>query len=411
MVRVRGVRRPVVTLAIAAALSGCGEPSSSPPLTWDGDFVLSSTVFTPDSASSFVRVIEDPGTPAVVNADDALEVGGAAALFGFDGQRMFALGSSESPVITRHVVTSDGRLEEDGELSLAGGGSGVASAFRRPGLVPFVSPTKAYFIDDVTKQVLVWNPTEMTLDGAISFASADREGLVIEVGERAVVRGEHLFVPVRYRTVEESDAGIAAALVFEHATDSFVGVVEDDRCGDTVHVVEASDGTLYFGSGTLGATFYALQRPAGYPAPCVLRIEPGETEFDPDFYVSIPSLVGDRPAGRLVAGVDGNAYVLALHTELLEAPLSDETELYAPWEASAWRWWGIELGATTPGTQLESTPVASGAGWALHAGDLQLVTQIRYDEGRTTLLVPQADGSLRAGLDVAGVPYSIVRLQ
>ncbi len=399
----------VGALALAAACTSEGELAGTA-----GDYVLSATIFNPEGASSYLRFIEDPGAQVEIGTEGADEVGGAAALFGFDGQRAFGLGTSDGPVVTRYSVTDDGALVEGESFSMAGGGSnatGISSAFKRPGLVPFVSPTKAYFLDDVTMQGVIWNPEAMTLTGTFSLADAARDGLVFELAERAVLRDDGmLFVAARYRTGDDLEAGVAVALVVDTSTDTLVDVLEDDRCGDSAHIVEAPDGTLYFGTGTIGAVLYALGRPEDYPAPCLLRIVPGESDFDESFHVELPSLVGDRAAGRLVAGPDGRAYVLALNEELLDAPLGPETEVWTPWEASAWEWWQIDLGSEAPGMLVAGAPVASGGGWALTVGDRQIVTQIDYETGRTTLLVPQDGGGFASGAEIEGVPYGLVRL-
>lgn len=125
---------------------------------------------------------------------------------------------------------------------------------------------------------------------------------------------------------------------------------------------------------------------------------------------------GGRPAGRLVAGEGNHAYVLALHEELLEEPLGLETDLYAPWEASAWRWWSVRLGAQERGALVASAPVASGpvasaASRVLRAGGRELIGHASFETGATTLLVPQEDGGLASGLEVTGYPYGLIQFR
>ncbi len=311
-------------LAALGLTSACGDDTGmddSPdamPVDEGPLYAIATTQFLPDSTTTLIALVEDPGAPVMVDASRALEVGGAAAIFGTGGRGALAVGSSESPVLTRYEITPDRSFVKGARLTFAN--TGVSSAFKRQGLVPFLSEIKAYWLDDLTQQVIIWNPDAMTIDGSFSLEAAARDELVFELGERAVVRDDGLlFVGARYRTANEGEAGRAVALIIDTASDELVEVLEDPRCGDTVHVVADQSGTLYFGSGAMAAVLYALQRPADYPAPCMLRILPGERRFDPDFQINISDLVEGRSAGRLVAGKDGRAYVLALHEEYLDA--------------------------------------------------------------------------------------------
>jgi hypothetical protein len=249
----------------------------------------------------------------------------------------------------------------------------------------------------------------MTLTGSISLAAAAREGWILEVGERAVIRDGLLFLGAIYRDAGDLESGQAAVLVVDTATDQLVDIARDDRCGDAQHIVTAADGTLYVASGALAANMHALQRPAGYPAPCVLRILPGQRGFDPAFHVALPDLVGGRSAGRLVLGPSGTAFVLALHQDLLPAPIGPDTPLFDPWDSTAWRWWRIELGQTTAGVLDDGVPSASAAGSVLRAGGRDHLTQLDVAAGATTLLIASETG-LVPGLVVPGFPYGLVRI-
>lgn len=397
---------PALLLA-AACVDGNGTPDAGPGI--DGPlYALATTQFLPDGRVSLVGTVADPGAEDTFDDDTALEIGGSAAIFGSDGRSVFALGVGESPIITRYEVGDDGKLIEGDEVSLAN--AGVASAFKRPGLVPFISETKAYWLDDVTLQGVIWNPKEMSYDGTFSIAEVERDGLTFELGERAVVRDGLLYIGGRYRD-GELDPGVGVALIIDTTTDTLVEVLEDERCGDTTHIVEHASGDLYFGTGTLGAVQYALGRPADYPAPCLLRIPAGEQAFDADFHVALPDLVEGRPVGRLVAGVDGHAYLLALEAEELEEPLSEDTDLYAPYDATAWRWWTFELGGSGAASLVDGTDITSASGQVLHAGGRDYIVQFSFESGRTTLLAASEGGGLEKGLDLPGYPYGLVRLR
>lgn len=395
---------------VLAAASGCVEDPMPAEQEVSG-YAIATTQFLPDGRITALTFIDDPADPAELDLDAAIEIGGSAAIFGRDGTAAFSVGGSESPVLTRYEVTADGQLiESEDRLSFAN--TGITSGFKRAGLVPFISDQKAYWLDDVTLQGVVWNPTAMTIDGSISLESAVREGTVFELNERAILRDDGLlFVGADHRTDDDGELGIAVVLVIDTTTDQLVKVLEDERCGNAEHLVMDSSGTLYAGTGALGAVLYALDRPAGYPAPCLLRILPGTTTFDAGFHLAIPDLIGGRAGGRLVAGPAGRAYLLAFHDEMIDFELTETTEIWEPWEATAWQWWEIELGSDAPATKVEGAPIASAAGHVLQAGGRDFITHVNFDDLSTTLLVPAADGSLQPGLHAPGLPYGLVKIR
>ena len=42
-------------------------------------------------------------------------------------------------------------------------------------------------------------------------------------------------------------------------------------------------------------------------------------------------------------GSDGRYYLLAFRADLLETPIGPDTDICAPHEAEAWRWWSASL--------------------------------------------------------------------
>lgn len=83
---VLGVAR--LTLLVLAACSGEDETNTT---LGSGRHALSTTVFQPDGQTSLLGLVDDPGAPAVFDVSTALEIGGAAAIFGDDGRNVFAL--------------------------------------------------------------------------------------------------------------------------------------------------------------------------------------------------------------------------------------------------------------------------------------------------------------------------------
>jgi len=112
-----------------------------------------------------------------------------------------------------------------------------------------------------------------------------------------------------------------------------------------------------------------------------------------------------------VIGGAGRAFLLALHPELLDAPITPDSELFAPYEASAWRWWSVDLESSTAATLVEDSPPRSASNRSLSAGGVEYIANLDPDAGTTTLMVPQADGRLTFGLEVTGFPYGLIQVR
>jgi hypothetical protein len=152
-IRARRPRRPLKLVLLSALAGGCSGSDASEAALASGRYAIVTTLFQADGQTSLLGVVDDPALPGAFDTGRAAEIGGAAALFGRDGRSVFAIGSSDSASVTRYVLSDDGVLEPRGALSLQP--YGIGSAFKRPELVPFVSDTKAYWIDDTSQQVVL----------------------------------------------------------------------------------------------------------------------------------------------------------------------------------------------------------------------------------------------------------------
>lgn len=392
-------------IGVCAACSDDGTEAEAPVANLgEGDYALAVTVFGDDGETGYVSLVEDPAREVEVTTERALEVGGSVSLFGVQGRRAFGLGSTDAPTLIRYEIDPDGNLEQTARMSL--GNEGIESGFMRPELVPLISERKAYWL---AEPVVVWDPQEMVVSGTFSLADAERDDYELELGE-ALLRDEYLFVTASYRDDEDDgEAGIAAVLVIDTRTDELVETLTDERCGSTTHILE-DDGDLYVTSSVLAATFHA-HGTEGYPAPCMLRIPAGEQRFDPDFHIDLAGLTDGRDAGHLVRGEGRDAFILALHTDLLDEEIGPNTELWAPYEASAWRWWRIELGSDAPGSVLEDVEPGSAAVQVLSAGGRDYIALANIEEGSSILLTPDAAGELKPGLRMGGLPYGLIKLE
>ncbi|HEX6243142.1 MAG TPA: hypothetical protein VFZ61_19650, partial [Polyangiales bacterium] len=275
------------------------------------------------------------------------------------------------------------------------------------GLVPVLSEDKAYFLDDQSQQAIVWSPKEMRVKGAVSLADIAPKGALLEFGERAVVRDNRLFIPTTYYREDDTFVATAAAIVIDTDKDELVDVIEDDRCGNIVHAVPGERGEIYFASGTVSAGYREVGYEQDFPEPCILRVKAGEQKFDPDFYVSMVELAGGRTAARLIHGVGDHYYVSIFDQDELDEPL-DETNIWAAWEAKAWRLHRFKMGSKEAPVPVDGIPVTNGGGRVHTTGGLSYVELADREAGTYTLLVPQKDGDFETGITVSGVPYGLL---
>ncbi|HUF98829.1 MAG TPA: hypothetical protein VMM60_11940, partial [Ilumatobacter sp.] len=115
--------------------------------------------------------------------------------------------------------------------------------------------------------------------------------------------------------------------------------IEDTRCGDIAFNATDDAGNLYLGSHPGHAVYMAAGLDGDSPPPqCLLRINRGESRFDPDYFVNLSELSGGI-VGGLLQGTNDQAYVFQYDGE----PVTEDN-----WQASLrgdqWAVYGLELG-------------------------------------------------------------------
>jgi hypothetical protein len=393
-------------LACALASSCGGEDDATPRLPGEGShFALAVSHFLADTRTANLLTIEDPAAQVDVDLSSSRELGGTTSVFGPEGAGFFVVGTSDGPTLTRYEVAADGSISEGDRLSLLN--EGISSAFRREGLVPVLDEEKAYFLDDQSQQAIVWSPKLMEVESTISLEGIAPKDAQLEFGERAVVRGNRLFIPTTYYRGDETFVATAAAIVIDTDKDELVEVIEDDRCGNIVHAVPGDDGEIYFASGTIGASYREVGHQQDFPEPCILRVNKGEQTFDPDFYINMVELAGGHTAGRLIHGVGDHYYISIFDQDALSEPL-DEANIWAAWEAKAWKLHRFKMGSKDAPIAVEGIPLTNGGGLVHTTGGLSYVELRDSEAGTNTLLVPQKDGNFETGITVSGVPYGLL---
>lgn len=307
--------RKVMCLFLGAALAavGCGGDDDGG-LGGDGGgaggprYMLGIRSITGDDTLMYMTPVGGLGAGEVADTGRAIEVSGYAGLHGEPGVGWFAVGASEQPTLTRYDLDATGGLVAGPTLSFADTGVADVSAWEN---TVFVSPTKAYYLDGASAQIVVWNPQAMALERTIALALPVRPGVTNLSG--VVRRDGQVFFTVGWNNDDYTQVLPGVHLVaVDVATDAVTVGPSDERCGYGYAVpARAENGDIYYFSGNVTAVGALL---FGSPVKeCALRVRAGETGFDPSYVGSLSAAVGGRPV--VAVGQSGASLVVAVLDE------------------------------------------------------------------------------------------------
>jgi hypothetical protein len=160
----------------------------------------------------------------------------------------------------------------------------------------YVSEERAYFVDEGAAQIIAWNPRTLEIDGSAPIAAEalSRGSLPAQIS-RGVALGGQGFVAASWRDWDALTYHDAAALgVFDaSSTEPTLQIIEDERCASNVTTpFDGGDGFVYLISdAALGFDALANPNRTGKTL-CVLRMQPGAGQFDPDFFVDLGAALG-----------------------------------------------------------------------------------------------------------------------
>ena len=340
-----------------------------------------------------------------IDYERVLQVAGGASVFGQSGGRFFGLGKGEEPTITRFDVSADGVPVEAGTLSLLA--YGIANTWIDPGLVPILSETKAYIIDSSQMQVIVWNPSTMTVTGSFPLEGVSLPDHETLFEPDPTLRDGHLLIGALHNRGDVT-ATVSTLVVLDVESDGPVRVARDERCGGLWDSVLDSRGDVYLATGVWDAAQNRTLGDAISGTPCLVRVKAGQTEFDPEYFVEMSTFAAGRTAGALVGGAGDQAFIKVLD----EAGLGEigAESFDDVWSGAHWQWWRIQLGSSAAAEATGSMPPSAAASGMLSVDGTAFVRNAAADFSETTLL-DMSGGEPRAELTLRGFPYGIVRVR
>ncbi len=279
--------------------------------------------------------------------DDGIEAQGNA-VFMSHGQ-YFYYGLAESPEWVRY--TTDAGFKEAGRLSFLQYG------------IDYMDFANVILDDQTAVSVLteqyvavVWNPTTMRIKGEVDLSSLQKDGYTLEAFTTVAHDGQ-LFMPAKWVNWETLDVlQRVSMVVIDPKKLEIVSVAEDDRCGAGGRVTFDDDGYAYvMGDGRNQAMqeFAAAKGQKSVPN-CLLRIAPGETDFEEDYFFEIPSLTGglDCMTELEAPAVDSHfAFTRLQYPDRI--PDGADRTMFEHWDVPAYKLWRIELGDTPKAKEVE----------------------------------------------------------
>jgi hypothetical protein len=141
-----------------------------------------------------------------------------------------------------------------------------------------------------------------------------------------------------------------------------VGVAEDDRCASGGRIVFDADGYGYvMGDGrTYSSHMFANAGGEAALDNCLLRIAPGETDFEEDYFYTIPSLTGGLESiTELEAGDPNGGVGFAKMFYPEELPDDVEPIDFTFWGEQAHKMWRIVLADPPTAEVVEGAPFST----------------------------------------------------
>lgn len=360
----------VALLAPCLALAACSS-SDDDQVMGKGSYVLGSVVIDAEGTrTTYVQTIESLDAGPFDN-DAALEMPGNGVLMAH-GEHLF-VGLAEEPTWIRYTLAEGGGLEKTGELSLLNFGARYIDFGNA-----VVDGETAVSVLSNPPVAVIWNPSTMEIRGTVGLEHLARPGYELEVWT-TVAHGGLVYIPGRWADWQGGRVldGVSLTILDPKAM-KVLAVAEDDRCTSAGRIVfdEAGYGYVMGDGRTYCSQMYALARGEEPGENCFLRLPPGGTDFEEDYYHSVPSLTGGLEAiGELDTAQQGSGIGFAKLFYRDHLPEGVEPVDFTFWGYQAHKMWRFELGDPPVAREVEGIPFAaigfnaSNMGGRLYSGE------------------------------------------
>ena len=281
----------ILSLGTIALLSGCGSDSDSPsdePTVTDSDIAYSVRI---DDITGFLN-LTNLSMQSSLNNSKGVEIAPTVGVFRYKNN-VYTSGSNINDKLTKYS-SSNNKLTKVKEISV--GENSMPTHFT------FINDTKAYVSLAGSGELLVLNPSDMTITKRIDLSEyAMGENDSNPEAGNGIIRDGKFYVGLgqidSFQTFK--CYGKASVLIIDTATDTILKHITDDRTCTAGWVDPLSKGFILDENNDIyvnatGSYGYYPGINAGY-----LRIRNGKDEFDPDYYFSITDRTDlDIPNGK-----------------------------------------------------------------------------------------------------------------
>lgn len=335
---------PKKPAAVSAAGSDGGSDTDAGEKSADAEtsakakrYLLGSITIDEDGKrTSYAQVVNE--LSGSFNNDEAVEVPGNAVFLAHGDD--FFYGLEESPEWVRYS-TRDG-FKETGRLSFLDFG------------ISYMDFANVIVDDETAVSVLteayvavVWNPKTMQITGTIDLGDLKKDGYSIEA-YTTTTRDGLVYVPGTWVNWKNTDVLQKVGMtVLDPKALSIVSRTEDDRCGAAGRVIFDDRGYAYvMGTGRNQSMQVFAEAKGKKSVPnCLLRIAPGETDFEKDFFYTIPELTDGLDSMTELETGDMNSGI-GFTMMYYKDKLPDGLDLvnFEHWDQPAYKMWRIVLG-------------------------------------------------------------------
>ncbi|MCG8423586.1 MAG: hypothetical protein MJE77_37270 [Proteobacteria bacterium] len=396
----------VCVLASVVGSTGCGDSTEDPPSNNPSAqgplYAVTSRIFNSDfsDTTSFVWLIDDLDSGRLDTAE-AIELPGGASIWGVAEAGVFYVVSAEELTLTKLEI-EEGRPKEAGRIGLTGQGVTFLLSER----MVFDGPDRAFLLDLNSAQALELDLAQMeiarTVDLSTVLLGSAELNFLAETKFRQ--HGDRLVTSIYGTSTDYGSVAVESNLLFfDPAAGTFT--VDSAPCGGLNYSVLAPNGDIYFASDTYVASVHLITA-EGSPPPCMVRLARDSRQADSTF-VSMNDVLGG-PAGGLIPGSDGSAYVRVLDANLYSpGPGSTYQEAFS---AAAWQTWRLDLDDPMSAERIDREPLAGGIK-VFEVDGHGYENESTANFSSTTLIRTTGSNAPVRGLEMPGTTWGIVRVR
>lgn len=347
MKRIFSSRAQVLLLSLAVA-AGCDDDvnKSESSATSASRFVLGSVTIDADgNRVSYAQIVNE--LSGHFDNEDGIEAPGNAVFLSHKSD--FFYGLAESPEWVRYSTKKG--FKETGRLSFLQYGV-MSMDFANT----IVDDETAVSVLTEQYVAVVWNPSTMEITGEVDLSHLIKKGYTLE--SYATVNHDGLvYIPGKWVNWDAPSVMQRVSMtIVDPKKLKIIGVAEDDRCGAGGRVTFDAKGYAYVMGDGRNQSMQVFAEASGEKSVpnCLLRIAPGETDFEKDYFVQIPSLTGGLDSMTELEAADmdsGIAFTMMKYEDRIPKDL-DRVE-FEHWSVPAYKMWRITLGDEPKAEEVE----------------------------------------------------------